>query len=224
VYSEGTQLDCSHDLVAKEYHTIGGVFECYDFNYEPPPTDHSTHHVNIYNATGIGYENAVLTTWLLPVAPADLLYRTGIQVTFSELEIGEQELEEAIYDEINFAPPGQESFYQIQEVRTVFKDEHENFINETIRYDQTSSFLEISNPGDLHATHVQISVSFAFKELAYQEIEYIPEYKLENFFGDFAGILGLLTGLDTIKVMTSVPVFIEAIQHKTIFHLREHFL
>ena len=51
-----------------------------------------------------------------------------------------------------------------------------------------------------------ISVSWAFDTLNLQQITYASQYTLENFFGDFAGMIGTLMGLDMVKVAAGAYV------------------
>eukprot|EP01113_Clastostelium_recurvatum_P047809 TRINITY_DN858_c0_g1_i1.p1 TRINITY_DN858_c0_g1~~TRINITY_DN858_c0_g1_i1.p1 ORF type:complete len:112 (+),score=14.79 TRINITY_DN858_c0_g1_i1:331-666(+) len=68
-----------------------------------------------------------------------------------------------------------------------------------------------------------IGVSFAFKTLSVQTVTYDPQYTLANFWGDFAGMIGTLMGLDVVKVASGLIVLGTAIRKKNIWYLQDHF-
>jgi hypothetical protein len=66
-------------------------------------------------------------------------------------------------------------------------------------------------------------VSFAYQFLSVQTIHYAPAYGLVNFWGDFAGMVGTLMGLDAIKVLSAIRIIPVAVKKRSFFTIQEHF-
>jgi len=84
------------------------------------------------------------------------------------------------------------------------------------------STIALINQPTINGTGL-VAVSFSFQTLSVLIIEYDFTYSKANFFGDFAGMLGTLMGLDTIKVAASIPVFLLAIKKRRPGDIGEHF-
>jgi len=68
-----------------------------------------------------------------------------------------------------------------------------------------------------------IGVSFAYQTLNQELDIFFTSYTLQNFWGDFAGMIGTLMGLDVIKVASAIPVSVVAFRLKSINPLEDHF-
>lgn len=66
-------------------------------------------------------------------------------------------------------------------------------------------------------------LSFAYQTLSKQTIQFSIGYTIDNLFGDFAGMIGTLMGLDTIKVAAGLPLFYLAAKMKSMKILEDHF-
>jgi len=89
----------------------------------------------------------------------------------------------------------------------------------TSRFTVTSSLVTLQAVAN--ETIDYIGVSFAFDALNVQEILFSVDYTILNFFGDFAGMIGTLMGLDVIKVAISLPTAYFAFKFKACWPLEE---
>jgi hypothetical protein len=190
-----------------------GVFNCYLFNSD-------TENPITSEVTGFAGSYSALFEIVLPIYPPaeQFAYRAGLQVSFSEIGVVPD-----VYNEIRFAPPGVDSFYGVRLVETTYK-------NETVEanqgpftsYETVYSTIALINQPTINGTGL-VAVSFSFQTLSVLIIEYDKTYSQANFFGDFAGMLGTLMGLDTIKVAASIPVFLLAVKKRRPGDIGDHF-
>jgi len=188
-----------------------GTFNCYQFNWDLDTA-------LISSQTGYGGSFSALFVVVNPPEDQDLL-RIGLQVSLNPVDPNDGDTTPPVFAEDKFAPPGFDSYFAIQTVRTLY-------LNETgspsdTRYDATFSTTSLTRKNN--DTHSFISVSWAFQTLNIQQIAYDPQYTLNNFFGDFAGMIGTLMGLDVIKLAAGVHVGITAFKTRNIYPLQEHF-
>jgi len=183
-----------------------GYIDCYQFNKDPN---------NVVTSNYTGYSGAYSAVFsVLNPMVNDPTLRIGLQVSFTEVGIDPD-----VYDEDKFAPPGFDSYYTIQAVKT-------QFYNETPMRSYTNFTSLYSTTGLVQRGTDEISyigISWGFETLNEQNIAYTPQYTLNNFFGDFAGMIGTLMGLDVLKICAGFFVAYEAWQRKSFFHLQEHF-
>jgi len=189
--------------------TTFGNFSCYVFNNDTS---------NIYNSSQTGFGGSFSVLFSITTPPSTYLYRTGLQATFDAVGVVPD-----VYNEIRFAPPGYDSFYGIQVVATTFNNvtnssDQGPFFTYNTLYSATTLSNQPSNSSELY-----VSVSFAFQTLNLQDISYDSTYKLTNLFGDFSGMVGVLMGIDVIKLSASIPVMILACRKRKLSYVTEHF-
>jgi len=189
--------------------TSFGNFNCYVFNND---TEH------IYNSSQTGFGGSFSALFLISQPPGNYLFRTGLQATFDSPGTIPD-----VYNEIRFAPPGYDSFYGIQVVATTFENETEvalqgPFYTFNTLYSTTTLPFGVTNTSE-----VLVSVSFAFQTLNLQDIDYSSTYKITNLSGDFSGMIGVLMGIDVIKLSASIPVMILACRKRKLKYVTEHF-
>jgi len=184
-----------------------GVFNCYQFNTNPAPE-------SVIKSAKPGYAGSFSALFLVANPPEDDTLRVGLQVSLTP--VGEQP---DVFGEDKFAPPGLDSYFAAQTVQTVHQ-ELDPVTSET-RYDASFSTTGLTRTNN--ATHSYISISWAFQTLSVQTITYEPQYTLNNFFGDFAGMVGTLMGLDVVKLAAGFIVAFKAIRMRNIYPLQEHF-
>jgi len=89
------------------------------------------------------------------------------------------------------------------------------------RFDVTSSLTTVLAPPN--TTYGYIGISFSFQTLSKEEDTFSIGYTLNNFFGDFSGMIGTLMGLDTIKVSSGIPLLYMSARWRSIIELEDHF-
>jgi len=68
-----------------------------------------------------------------------------------------------------------------------------------------------------------VGISFAFATLSAQFVFFDISYQLNNLFGDFAGMIGTVMGLDAIKFSASLPLMFLAVKYRTVSALADHY-
>jgi len=182
-----------------------GVFNCYQFNGDPN---------NPATSSLVGYVGSFSALFVVSNPPEDDTLRIGLQVSLNTMDE-----EPDVFNEDKFAPPGFDSYFAIQTVNTAFMNNTPPTYdtNYVVSY-STTAIVRKNNE-----THSYISVSWAFQTLNVETISYIPQYTLNNFFGDFAGMVGTLMGLDVVKVVSGIRVAVGAYRSKNVFPLQDHF-
>jgi len=128
-----------------------------------------------------------------------------------------------IYNEVNFAQPGQDRFYALQYVNTIHSElATDNPLFNTSVYSVVSSTVSLIDYTVINGT-VYVGISFAFATLSAEFVFFQIGYQLTNFFGDFSGMIGTVLGLDAIKVSASFPLMFLAFKYKTISALADRF-
>jgi len=182
-----------------------GTFNCYIFNGNAS---------NPVQGQEVGYGGSYSALFMVENPPEDDTLRIGLQVSLTPVGI-----QPDVFGEDKFAPPGLDSYYAVQSIYTVFNNDTPP--TSSLRYDATYSTTAITRKNN--DTNSFVSVSWAFQTLSVQQISYTPQYTLNNFFGDFAGMIGTLMGLDVIKVASGFYVAIIAWKQRNIFPLQDHF-
>jgi len=204
--------DCSSLWSVRNWNTADGFFYCYEFNNDPN---------NVIFSQSVGYSGSMATVWAVKLLPATdpPTNRAAVQATF---DIQNSTTADVIYGEISFAPVGFDTFFGLTLVNTVHDELDPSNANYNVSYYQktASSVALLTPPND---TYAFVGVSFSYQSLSVQYITYDYTYTLLNFFGDFAGMIGTLMGLDVIKVSAGIPVTIVAIRERSLVPLEEHF-
>jgi len=210
-----TSEDCSTDWTPATIPTLGGTFFCYTYNTDPKNP--------IYSKT-TGYSGSLSTMWkVLKFNATDPpnQNRAGLQVTFIPND-GTPIDPTQIYTEVRFAAMDLDSFYALTEVSTVHTEKKTSDPNYNItRYDAVSSSVTLLSLDN--ATYGYAAISFSFQTLSMEVVQYSISYQLINLFGDFAGMIGTLMGLDSIKVTSAIPMVYLAIKLRNLNPLEDHF-
>ncbi|PRP76259.1 hypothetical protein PROFUN_07781 [Planoprotostelium fungivorum] len=188
--------------------TPWGIFDCYTFNDEKD---------NVSLSSDIGYAGSVATLWSVPPPPVSTFSREGAQVSFF-VNNGSLISNNTIYTESRFAPFRLDTFYslqyvQIQHTEQGAEDIPDEFYYQTVN-SHTNLIVNTSNPL-ARSTHY-IGISWGLQTLSKKVIIYKTDFTLENFFGDFAGILGALVGISAQKLAGSLPIFFYSIVYRTL--------
>jgi len=84
----------------------------------------------------------------------------------------------------------------------------------------TSTTSLLSQP---NSTYGYLGISFAYQTLSKEVDTYFTSYTLTSFWGDFAGMLGTVMGLDLIKTSSGLPLFYVAKRLRSINPIEDHF-
>jgi len=210
-----TSEDCSGLWENTPIETKAGLFDCYTYN---------GHNDTPINSTTTGYSGAIASVWSVKLLPFDAspLNRAGLQASFFLLD-GTPTDPNAIYDEIRFAPVSLDTFFAVRYINTLHTEDNpqEGVIPNSSRYDTLISSVNLLTvPSDAYG---YIGVSFSFQTLNEEVDIFFTSYTLQNFWGDFAGMVGTLMGLDVIKVASGIPVTVVSVRFKSLNPLEEHF-
>jgi len=215
-----TTINCSSSWQKVLQPTPGGVFTCWQYNADINDLEYS-------NTTG--YSGSLATVWAVPLLErADPpTSRLGLQATFKPIgTITPQD----IYNEVNFASMGFDTFFSLTYVNTIHNELGEDDpLYNTSNYDTTAStvnLLQLNDPDwneDMNSTVGYVAVSFAYQTLSLQQVTFDIAYNLNNLFGDFSGMIGTLMGLDLIKVMAGLPMGYLAWKARSLRPLQEAF-
>jgi len=218
VLSTDPSFDCSSLWRYRIIQTIAGQFSCYIFNADPNNP--------IYSNT-TGYSGSYATVWQVDLLNATdpPINRGGLQASFVPNDNKDIDPMQ-IYNEYRFAQIGQDAFFALQLVITT----HQEITNTSdpnfnvTRFDTVSSAVTLlTDPAAAAESIGFVGVSFAFQTLNSQSVLFNIGYTLNNLFGDFAGMIGTLMGLDAIKVSSALPLMFLAAKNRVIGPLRDHF-
>jgi len=211
-----TSEDCIPLWLHSPIQTTAGLFDCYTYNWniDSPIWSNTT-----------GYSGAIATVWGVELLSLNdpPVNRAGLQASFFLLDDKPTD-PIAIYDEVRFAPVGLDTFFAVQYIQTLHQEDHpaSNILDlNTSRFETLVSGVNLLQfPND---TYGYIGISFAYQTLNEEIDIFFTSYTLQNFWGDFAGMLGTLMGLDVIKVAFSIPVSIVAVRIKSLNPIEDHF-
>jgi len=134
-----------------------------------------------------------------------------------------------IYNEVNFASMGLDTFFALTYVNTLHNELQSSDPLYNVSNFQTDAstvtLLQALDPdaNNPNATRGYIALSFAYQTLSLQQVSFDIAYNLNNLFGDFSGMLGTLMGLDVIKLAAGLPMGYLAWKSKTWRPLQEAF-
>jgi len=211
-----TSADCTSQWRHEPQQTFAGLFDCWVFNDDIN---------NVLFSQTTGYGGGISTVWevkkLDPLNVTDGGSRTGLQASFF-LNDGSDISELAIYNEVNFAPDALDSFYALRLFSTIHteKDPSDPAYNVTTYATIVSSVNLLTT---VNSSFADIGVSFSYQTLSTQEILFSISYTINNLFGDFAGMIGTLMGLDVIKLSSSIPLCWLVYKLKSVNPLEDHF-
>eukprot|EP01112_Ceratiomyxa_fruticulosa_P009450 TRINITY_DN245_c0_g1_i1.p1 TRINITY_DN245_c0_g1~~TRINITY_DN245_c0_g1_i1.p1 ORF type:complete len:297 (-),score=62.51 TRINITY_DN245_c0_g1_i1:150-1040(-) len=198
--------DCQMEkMTISAVNASDGVFNCYQFNGD---------NANPLKSAAIGYSGSFSALFAVNQPPLDDTLRIGLQVSLTTTDE-----EPDVFNEDKFAPPSFDTYFAIQTIQTVF--ENTTDMPDQFRFETVQSLTQLTRPNTQNTSY--ISVSWSFQTLSVQVITYSPQYTIQNFFGDFAGMIGTLMGLDVVKVASGFIVAYTAIKSRSIFPLQEHF-
>jgi len=209
-----TSANCTDMWIHTPIQTAGGLFDCWVYN-----GDFNNQLSSNTTAYGGGIETLWLVEKLPPTDPPQ--NRAGSQISFFNND-GTEIDPAAVYGEVNFCPTDYDSFYALQLVNTIHNElpsSNPNF--NTTRYSTAVSTVSLLyTPND---TQSYIGITFSYQTLSEQVIFFDYAYNVNNMFGDFAGMIGTLMGLDVIKVAGSIPMFYLAWKNRNMVAIEDHF-
>jgi len=207
------------DWVHQKIQTVGGLFDCYIYN-------NNSFAPIISNTTG--YNGAISTVWGTYLYPpgdtaASLSY-AGIQASFFYLDPTGLGIDpNAIWGEVRFAPVGFQTFYAVQFVENIHTESHipAGTPTDSFLYNTQGSLISLlTAPNE---TYGFTGLAFSYQFLNKQTNTFFDGYTIQNFFGDFAGMVGTVMGLDLIKMAAGIPTFMVAFKHRSLATVEEHF-
>jgi len=209
--------DCTDLWVHSPIQTDAGLFDCYTFNGDSN---------NIIWTSTTGYSGAIATVWKVQLLgdTTPPTNRSGAQVSYFLAGNGTANISaKAIYDEIRFAPVGKDSFFTIQYIQTLHQEDNppEGTCLNCSSYSTSTSSVNLLYPSN--PSYGYIGISFAFQELNEEQDIFFTSFTLINFWADFANMIGVLLGLDMIKVASAVPVAVVAVRLKSLYPLEDKF-
>jgi len=168
-----------------------------------------------------GYNGSMSLIFRMNRNITSILDRIGIQVSFTE-----QYVPVDVFGEVRFSSVDFDSFYAIQLMNTTrwnVKNPVTGILIPTFNYTTTSTTVALPIINDTDPTNGYAAVSFGYQVLSVQNIAFAPNYQLTNLFGDFAGMFGVLCGIDTIKFMAGMRLIPKVVHRKNIFLMQDHF-
>ncbi|PRP82860.1 hypothetical protein PROFUN_04723 [Planoprotostelium fungivorum] len=197
--------------------------ECYIWNFGPENKTIWSTHTGIYGAITVDFS--------FYERPGVM----GVTIGFYDSTTDPLTLGDEIYNSITIVGVQQQNFFQIQYVNEVHSEE--NFSGKRCSVDdscqtipQNSTYFDwkytsapldtfVDNPA---GSKYNGSILFSYQKLSKQTIEYQTQYKLQNFFGDFAGMLGTLMGIDGVKIFSGLIVLILGAKFRTLSPIEDH--
>jgi len=212
-----TSEDCTALFRYSPIQTFAGLFSCYTFNDDPNNL--------LYSAT-TGYSGSFATIWQIQTfnATDPPTSRAGLQSSYINND-GVPVDPLVIYDEYRFSQPSQDNFFSLQLVTTIHNELSASDPNFNVtRYDTVNSAVSLLVEPQLASEGIAyVGISFAFQSLSSQQVIFDTAYTINNLFGDFAGMVGTLMGLDAIKVSAAMPLIFLAMKYRVIKPLADHF-
>jgi len=211
-FGDNNNPDCTHLWTPRNWNTQNGLFFCYEFNND-------LNNIRLSNSTG--YSGSMATVWGVKPLPSTTppQNRAAVQATF---EIQNKTDANAIYGEISFAAAGLDTFFGLTLINTVHNDLSTTAPNYNVtNYNKETSSVKLLSPKN--ASMAYVGVSFSFQMLSVQYITFTMGYTLNNYFGDFAGMIGVLMGMDVIKLSMGIPTAFIAFKEKSLVPLEELF-
>jgi len=200
---DGSQQSCDSSWSQNDTQTAGGLFSCWQFNADPK---------NLKYSVTTGYTGSMATLWAIPYLERDdpPINRMGLQATFKPVGTVTPY---AIYDEVNFAPMGFDTFFALTYTNTIHNEhKHNRTLYNTSSFDTSASMVNLLQATDpdwndeLNSTSGYVGITFGYQTLSLQQVNFDIAYNLNNLFGDFAGMIGTLMGLDLIKLAAGLPM------------------
>jgi len=194
-----TSENCVSSWKNATYETQDGLYTCYTFNSNPATvtwTDSTAYggafvtifKVKIQNETGV---------------PTPVSARAGIQIVFG---VPGTITATEVYSTVYFAGISSDTFYAINTLNTIHTELSSSDPGyNTTSYETSSSSVVLMNGVDSN-NNGYIAISFGFTSLNVEVISYGHSYSLSNFFGDMAGMIGILTGLNFVKCLALLPL------------------
>jgi len=180
----------------KNVPTDAGVFVCWEFNWDQE---------NVEYIESTGFAGSLTTIWRYkqPDIADPPTSNYGLQVSFTQQGFLTPNV---VFNEVQFIPASSHVFYALLLSNTIRNDlKEDNPIYNTSLYTGYNYQFSIASPAISNGS-VYSGLSFGYQDLGKQVITYTPSYSIDNLFGDFAGMLALLTGLNLIKVAASVAI------------------
>jgi len=207
--------DCSLLWEHTPIQTFAGLFDCWTYNGNNMTPI-------ISNTTG--YSGSIATVWEMLLEPQTIppINRAGAQASFFILD-GEPTSPQSIYDEVRFASVGLDTFFAVQYIQTLHQESQPQagIERNSSRYATTVAgvnLLQYTNN-----TYGYLGISFAFQTLSEEQDIFFDSYTMQNFWGDFSGMIGTVLGLDMIKVCSGIPIIFVAFRYRTLYPLDNHF-
>jgi len=213
-----TGADCSNLLVRTPVLTDSGYFDCFTFNGDEK---------NTLQSTSTGYNGSYSTVWTIvkptPTTPPST--RAGLQASFLWAKNPLSEIPAAVFSEYRFAPYSYDTIFSVE--WNLIEHSEKGFVEtaDTPKYfnyyDTKSALVNlVTNSSD---PKNYVGVSFTFAELNKNVNLYFTSYTIENLFGDFAGMIGTLMGLDVVKVAAGSVIIYLSARLRTLAPIEDHF-
>jgi len=210
--------DCASKWTRIQYATPAGVFNCFQYNIDPN---------NIEYTNSTGYLGSINTLWKIQLTeetdPPENF--NGLQVTLTpQADV----TADTIFNEVQFAGVGVQAFYALQLQNFVRYDlKEDDPLFNTSYYIASNYFVNLATPSRIvstNETYGYVGVSFGYQGLGKQTIAYLPPYSIDKFFGDFAGMIVLLTGLNLLKAASGAVLTVFSIIRGTFTPIVLHFI
>lgn len=210
-----SQDDCVSSWVKTPIQTEGGLFDCLTYNGDPNNALWS-------NFTGYSGSISAVFEVVLYQSAAPPVASAGVQVSFIILD-DTPTSPDVIYNEVQYGSIGADSFFAITYINTIHDESNRdsNTPYNSSRYDAVSSSVSLNTP--YNDTVGYAAVSFSFQTLSQEQANFFTSYTLVNFWGDFAGMIGTLMGLDLIKFASGIPKMYLAVKLRSINPIEDHF-
>jgi len=168
-----------------------------------------------------GYTGSLSFIMQVPKPSSDVLgagwKKLGIQISFHETGSTPN-----LPSETNYAMPGVDNSFSLAKVVTTrLTATKENPQTTSVRWDPTHSVIEMimeDNPD-----YIITGVTVSYGTLEVNHIDEIQTLTLESLIGNIAGILGLMMGVDFLKMLRGLLDIPYAFRDKTLVDLYETF-
>nr|CAG4712775.1 unnamed protein product [Naegleria fowleri] len=193
----GSVIDVDLPYEYRHIEQEGQYFSCYVFNNNSD---------NPLSAQATGYGGTISLAFNVPPVPQDRDARFGLQVSFHEIGTTPN-----VFAETNFAVREVDNYFVLTKYSTIHLKPSEQFPDgvETV-WASTLSTVRLTDIRDN-----VVVISFAYNTLNENKIAEIITYTLESLAGEVAGMIGMMMGIDALKMLRGILEVPYAIHQKS---------
>ena len=169
---------------------------------------------NLLAANATGYGGTISLFFRVPLAPVERDARFGLQVSFHE-----PGTVPPVFAETNFAISKVDNYFVLTKyVTTRLKPTIEDPSLVSVRWESKLSIVKL--------TEVEkdvVVISFAYSSLNENRITEVLTSSIEGLLGEISGMVGMMMGIDVLKLLRGGLEIPYAVHHKTLRGIWEIF-